>query len=128
MEHLLRYTANQPLHYQYYYRGYYYMNIRHQPERAAPMFREAAALAPPGQMAPEGINLPQPLPAHARLHPGRYGPIGRGERSLRRSLSADELPIFSQKGPDFHYRWILTHMRLGEKHYDNGEVGIADGL
>ena len=41
---------------------------------------------------------------------------------------ADELPIFSQKGPDFHYRWILTHMRLGEKHYDNGEVEIADGL
>ena len=56
MEHLLRYTANQPLHHQYYYRGYYYMNIRHQPERAAPMFREAAALAPPGQMAPEGIT------------------------------------------------------------------------
>ena len=56
MEHLLRYTANQPLHYQYYYRGYYYMSIRHQPERAAPLFREAAALAPPGQMAPKGIT------------------------------------------------------------------------
>ncbi|MFT7695307.1 MAG: hypothetical protein ACI8P2_003941 [Candidatus Latescibacterota bacterium] len=116
MGHLLRYTPNLPLHYRAYYQGHYYMNINHQPERAANYFRKAIALAPIGEMAPEDITFRSRYLRMLGYTLVELGEIEEAIEVFSNAYPPSELPVFGEKSLEFQNRWLMAYLQLGKKY------------
>jgi len=128
VDHLLEYGPNQPLHFQYYYRGYYQLEVRSDPQQAIAFFARAAELAPPNQIGPDQITYRSSYLRLLGYAQASAGHLREAITTFATAYPPGELPVFSDRDDDFHYRWVVAYLELGRERLAHGDTKRATNL
>ena len=124
----LEHWPNQPLHFQYYYRGYYQLEICGEPLQAIPLFARAAELAPPNLIGPDRITYRSSYLRLLGYAQAEAGLLPEAIATFAAAYPPDALPVFSQTDSAFHYRWVMAYLALAQERAALGEKLAARDL